>query len=153
MTRDLHSAILFCAFLSSKPVSNNHLQASVCANARPILSTLFQTTKERKKQRSQRLFKPSLRTNDHVKTSQPGFFDPSYIPHDYQMKYAIKSLKRAANFNPNSPTFLHPRVKSECILQCFLYALISVQQNSTGTHALIGLKGLMLSIATASRDQ
>lgn len=111
MTRDLHSAILFCAFLSSQAKANNQLQTQVCSYARPVFSTLLGTSNGKRKQRNGSLFQPEkVPGEDRFRLR---FFDPSFLPREFRLRHAMRSLKKAANSYLNTPSFLSFRGSSK----------------------------------------
>lgn len=126
MSKDLHSAILFCAFLSSQARLNPKVQHQACAYARPLFSTLYTTTKGRKRDAQKRLIQTDGASNKQNNGLNTQFFDPSYVPRDFRLRHALKSLKKVVNASSGGSshsklrpsTLPHPLRKAILILFC-----------------------------------
>ncbi|PVG00470.1 hypothetical protein CPB86DRAFT_871779 [Serendipita vermifera] len=138
MSKDLHSAILLCALLSSASKSSTttySLSSQVCRSATtakrstPSFLTLFGNSGSRAlntnnghqhlASKNENRFK-SRQSGHEVENNgqespelqdQLGFFDPSFLPKDFKLRNALKALKKAAQ--QSSPvhtraTFLNP---------------------------------------------
>lgn len=94
MSRDLYSAIVFCAQLSAQRRLKHD---QVCVRARPFLSMLFQTKRQHVSRHSRQKFDPANAFTVQVETSRLGFFDPSFVPHGFESKKARELLRNAVN--------------------------------------------------------
>jgi hypothetical protein len=120
MSKDLHSAILLCAYLSSASKSSTTahiLTSQVCRSTTGVKrsTSTFLTLFGNSGSRGLNTIKgePDLSTNKETKFTHRqtknedsnngpelqdrlGFFDPSFLPKDFKLKNALKALKKAA---------------------------------------------------------